>query len=165
MFDKVYVQSVSWLRSQVWVSWPITCLTICYKCLGANSILLGANSTWLGVNSTWLGANSTWLGANSIKFSRSGGELSGGELVMGRNRYKSSQQFTPFLRSWITTWQSIWQSKNLRFVLNCIFHLQVRLFVTEKVNKLEWKRESSTSDQLFLIFGQSSTRILVAFGD
>ena len=36
-----------------------------------------------------LGANSTWLGANSIKFSRSEGELGGGELVMGRNRYKS----------------------------------------------------------------------------
>ena len=51
--------------------------------------LVGGELDLVGANSTWLGANSTWLGANSIKFSRSGGELCGGELVMGRNRYKS----------------------------------------------------------------------------
>ena len=54
--------------------------------VGGELDLVGANSIWLGANSTWLGANSTWLGANSILFSRSGGELGGGELVMGRNR-------------------------------------------------------------------------------
>ena len=51
------------------------------------------------------------------------------------------------------TWQSGWQSKNMRFVLNRTFHVQVRLFSFElleviKVDELlERKRESSTSDQ------------------
>ena len=103
MFDKVYVQSVSWLRSQVWVSWVSLCrlhACLCYKCLVHfhfkrihdwiyNFANVEATTIWLGANSIWLGANSIWLGANSIKFSRSGGKLGGGKLVMGRNRYKS----------------------------------------------------------------------------
>ena len=68
--------------------------------VGGELDLVGANSIWLGANSTWLGANSTWLGANSILFSRSGGELGGGELVMGRNRYKSKAHCI------ISIWQS-----------------------------------------------------------